>query len=925
MVTKSKRFSTVLTLVLTFALAFAPAFVAPQVASADAPSLSFADIPGDSVTSDPDGITMTFESDQAGYIIYRGQCVSDTIVAVEGENTVTFNNVPENVYAEGDCNIYVFNEAGEISTALAVPAFTVDATAPKLSLTSVIDTPTTTSTPSVGIFLSEAADSLTYEGACDSSATSAVAGASTLTLRSADLEGAFESGTYSDCKVIATDEAGNESDALSIPSFEVILTSEIYIIQTGVALPSASGSTYSTFADDATRVVSLNVSHAGEIYADATSDECYPYPNTVTPGINKIMLTLDDLKYSDGTADCILEYRVATGSGDVSAASIATAPITITSLPDSSAGTGTPDTNAPDIEETTATLVTQANGSSVGFTFTVDEGGTWAIVDDAGAGTCSAALTGLTPENNLVHPGVNTIIVQAADAGLADGTYGDGTNTCDIEVTDGTTSANTATVNMPQFTISDSKGPSITITKPVVSPVASGAAVVFRFTSNEFVDAADIVEPDLLLSGDCFDADVNTAWDDFATDAVIDDEGASGNEDIVTPGLTNAYNTFTITAGEIDDGVYSNCKFRLKDAAGNNSNTVNIPTFTVGAAGPKLENAAYSAGTITNPVTVTFTSDKSGTYSFTDVGGTVLASSACKVNGYVSDLPLKAGANSVTFDNMDDAAATCYIRGYDSDGRAGTILTFGPFTVDDDGDPKLSEVTEVDPTTLSYTFYSSTGGDITYDGFCASTDVYAMKGNNTITFNALPEGLVADNCEVTVTSNDTADTLNVSKFTAMGTTPLSGAAGTVWRFWNPTTMAHFYTADPAEANYVRDSNPNWSYEAAVFKGYEYTDGACVDGTELFRFYNPTVGVHFYTPSVEEKDYIIDTNPNWTYEAVAYCVMAEETTGHVPMYQFWSDARQAHFYTIDAAEKAYVEADLGDIYRFEGIVFYVLAL
>ncbi|MCA9386822.1 hypothetical protein KC669_02185 [Candidatus Dojkabacteria bacterium] len=916
---KSKRFSTVLTLVLTVMMAVTPAFVMSVSVSADAPELSFADIPGDSVTSDPNGITMTFESDQAGYIIYRGQCVSDTIEAVEGENSVTFKSVPENVYAEGDCNIHVFNEEGEISDALAVPAFTVDATAPKLSLTSVIDTPTTDSTPDVGIFLSEAADELTYEGECDSAATSATAGATTLTLRSADLEGAFESGTYTGCKVVAVDEAGNSSDALTIPSFEVILTSEIYIIQTGVALPSASGSSYSTFADDSTRVVSLNVSHAGEIYADATSDECYPYPNTVTPGINKIMLTLDDLKYDDGTADCILEYRVATGAGDVSAASIATAPITIANLPDLSAGTGTPDSNAPDIEEATATLVTQANGSSVGFTFTVDEGGTWAIVDDAGAGTCAVALTGLTPENNLVHPGVNTIVVQAADAGLANGTYGDGTNTCDIEITDGTTSANAATVNMPQFTISDSKGPTITITKPVVSPVASGAAVVFRFTSNEFVDAADIVEPDLLLSGDCFDAEVNTAWDDFATDAVIDDEGASANEDIVTPGLTKAYNTFTISAGEIDDGVYSNCKFRLKDAAGNNSNTVNIPTFTVGAAGPKLEDATYSAGTIDNPVSVSFTSDKSGTYSFTDVGGTVLPSSACKVMGYVSDLPLKSGSNTVTFDNMDDAAATCYIRGYDSDGRAGTILTFGPFTVDDDGDPKLSEVEEVDPTTLQYTFYSSTGGDITYDGFCASTDVYAKKGNNTITFNSLPKGLVADNCEVTVTSNDTADTLNVSKFTVEGTAVVTGPEGSVYRFFNKKNGAHLYTISVNERDTVLGLTDEWTYEGIVYV-VETTE---VEGTvPVYRFWNSENGAHLYTTSQNEKDTVSSTLPKFQFEGIKYYVYPEMADGKVPVYRFFNTENGAHLYTVSEDEKTTVETTLPK-FNFEGTKYYVM--
>ncbi len=906
----SKGFKAFVTVAFAVVFAVAPAVVAPQLALADAPELTFADITGDDVTSDPNGITVSFESDQDGYIIYTGVCVSDTIEAVDGENSVTFMNVPENVYAEGDCQIRVFNEDGEISDPLDVPAFTVDATAPKLAIVERIDTPTSSASPTIDISLSEDADELVYGGACSSATTSAGAGTVTLTLRDAETEDPFDSGTFNDCTITAVDEAGNESEELDIPAFEVILTGDIFIIQTGnVETPTGS------LADDSTRVITVNVSHDGELYDGGGTLPCIPYPNTVTAGSNQIHLSLDSDDYSgDAGTICILDYVVELATTE-NLVELGVGEGSFSDLPDLTAA----DSVAPDIDESEATFVDQDAGSTAGFRFTVDEGGTWAIIDDADeTGTCSVALTGATILDDTVHPGVNTVIFDTATgSGLVNGTsYGASPDGCEIEVTD--ISGNASSVDMPQFTVNDNEGPTLEIVKDIVSPVASGGTAVLRFSSNEYLAGTLFnTEVEVDLDGDCFDTEENTAWD-FLTDFTVDSENASGDIEVMDQGTNvSVYNELSIA--NMDDGTYSNCKVRFTDANGNASTTLNIPEFSIGQAGPELEDPSYQSGTVENLVTVEFTSDRAGTFN--------ISSGPCTVEGYQSELPLESGDNSVTFDNLAAGATTCEITGYDEQGRVGNTLTFGPFTVDDDGNPGLEVVSAVNPSTLSFTFSSETGGDITYEGFCSSTTLRAVPGNNTIMFNPLPEGLLVDNCEVTVTSNDDDDTLNVAPFTSEGEAPLTGAEGTVWRFWNPTTLAHFYTADPAEANYVRDENPNWTYEAAVFMGYVYDAdaSACTEGTEVFRFYNPTVGVHFYTADAAERDYIIDTNPNWDYEAVAYCAQAEMAEGLVPMYQFWSDARQAHFYTIDDAEKAYVETDLGDIYRYEGIVFYVMTL
>ena len=68
----------------------------------------------------------------------------------------------------------------------------------------------------------------------------------------------------------------------------------------------------------------------------------------------------------------------------------------------------------------------------------------------------------------------------------------------------------------------------------------------------------------------------------------------------------------------------------------------------------------------------------------------------------------------------------------------------------------IEEVTAVTTpnidTTPNYTFSSSKAGTITYGGSCSSSTTIAISGINTITFNALADGIY-DDCTITVTEN----------------------------------------------------------------------------------------------------------------------------------------------------------------------------
>ncbi len=45
------------------------------------------------------------------------------------------------------------------------------------------------------------------------------------------------------------------------------------------------------------------------------------------------------------------------------------------------------------------------------------------------------------------------------------------------------------------------------------------------------------------------------------------------------------------------------------------------------------------------------------------------------------------------------------------------------------------------------------------------------------------------------------------------------------------------------------------------------------------------------------------------------------SGTSPVYRFWSDSKQSHFYTISEVEKNYVVATWPNIWKYEGARFY----
>jgi hypothetical protein len=148
----------------------------------------------------------------------------------------------------------------------------------------------------------------------------------------------------------------------------------------------------------------------------------------------------------------------------------------------------------------------------------------------------------------------------------------------------------------------------------------------------------------------------------------------------------------------------------------------------------------------------------------------------------------------------------------------------------------------------------------------------------------------------------------------------SNEAKPVFRFYNTKTGAHFFTMSAQERDYVINTFPFFSFEGNSFFAYPDADSTL---KPVYRFYNQVNGTHFFTISPEERDYVIATWPTiFNYEGISWHASPTPRTGWVPVYRFFNTITGTHFYTTSAAERDHVLATWSQ-FLFEGIAYYVM--
>jgi len=867
---------------------------------ADTPEIGGASLNSSTVYKDANAVEFTFTVSDSGndneevLVIYHGYCVSDTLTAKEGQNTVKFKNIPDGEYleADSDCSIVVVNTDGEFSNTIQVPNFEVDTRSPKISAVVQVENPTDETTPTFSFFSDEEGD-IEETGDCvinTNTVTDTVNATDVIIYNDTD-SAPLQGGTYSNCKIFVVDEAGNKSNELSIASFEVV---DFISFQVQPASRREA-----TVVNTSSAQIAITVNVPGEITTTSSTNICEvktlnaTNPRLVNAGSNTITLhSLEaGIDYANLDGACVLtftpiDFPMSSVDVDLGAVqwTLGSGPLTLGVIVDAA---------SPSVSEATANKVEQANKSTVGFSFTSTEGGTWRIIDrPANAGTCVVALTGAVfadLDNSIVHPSSSAFTyVLETDIPLANATYGNGTNTCAIEITDATGNA-PKIINMPEFVISDSKSPTLAVYEPVLNQANTGV-VEFAFTSNEYVPAANV---DLDLDGVCFNG---------------------VNASIITNGgdIVSDINVLQIDLSVLldNEGEFKFCQVAIEDFANNKSSFLVIPTFNVGLAGPELTDAEFPGGVTDNPVVISFESDEAGTYSLSGPIG-------CSINDKTMDLPLQKGVNTITFDNLNDGAFNCTITPFSTDGVAGNQLdsvTYN-FNIDTDANADVTFVS-VDTTKLEVVFNSETTGYLTFedDSYCSSTQMVVKEGINVVKLNKIPTGTAVSKCKLTVTNNDSSDTITVSPFTVSANNNVLAKLpeAAVYRFYNVTTGKHVMTMDYIEANIIFTSNPNWKYEGQVFSAYKYDKitSACLDGAmPVYRYVNSVALSFVYVTSMTEMD-ALALNPSWIKEGVVFCAKDKDVTeaGTVKAIRFWNGKDINHVYTIDATESAQIKAN-----------------
>ena len=141
----------------------------------------------------------------------------------------------------------------------------------------------------------------------------------------------------------------------------------------------------------------------------------------------------------------------------------------------------------------------------------------------------------------------------------------------------------------------------------------------------------------------------------------------------------------------------------------------------------------------------------------------------------------------------------------------------------------------------------------------------------------------------------------------------------IFRFYNESTGVHFYTASAIEADGLIRQPGDFTYDGISFS---QAHSPSEEATEIYRFYNLDTQSHFYTASAAEKDFLIENHHQFAFEGVAYFAHLSPGENTTELYRFFNTSTGSHFYTASQAEMEQVKIELAGVYSFEGVAYYV---
>lgn len=144
--------------------------------------------------------------------------------------------------------------------------------------------------------------------------------------------------------------------------------------------------------------------------------------------------------------------------------------------------------------------------------------------------------------------------------------------------------------------------------------------------------------------------------------------------------------------------------------------------------------------------------------------------------------------------------------------------------------------------------------------------------------------------------------------------------GAVHRVYNMRNGSHFYTTERYEADNLAVDWTSYTYE-----GIAYYADPIANSVPLYRLYNRGNRSYFYSADLAEIGMLkIGHGPgDFIMEGPAHLVNLEPTPGSLSVHRFYNLNNGSHFYTADPVELEAVKTNLGHVYRYEGIAFWVV--
>ena len=234
--------------------------------------------------------------------------------------------------------------------------------------------------------------------------------------------------------------------------------------------------------------------------------------------------------------------------------------------------------------------------------------------------------------------------------------------------------------------------------------------------------------------------------------------------------------------------------------------------------------------------------------------------------------------------------------------------------VDDDGNfVRYSNITVSQVDELEFTVISNSNPDL--------VSVTIDRGQLLLDYSPNQSGTA----EIVIQATDLlGDSVEDTFLVTVEDNPNNSGA-TVYRFFNTNAQVQFYTASEVEKQFVLDNLPQYELEGVNFIGAPSPEETDIAGVvPVYRLFNHTTGVHLYTASEVERQFVVDNLPNYTFEGIGYYGYETQIDGTVPLYRFYNEGLDAHFYTPSIAERD--EFIASPDFRLEGcsegIAFYV---